>query len=440
MSIEKEFQSILGKPSVVTKKSDLSQFSIDGLVPKAVLYPKNEEEISEVMKFASRKSIPILPIGSGTKRSIGNILKEPSVLLSTSKLNHVLEHESRDLVATAQCGITVKELQKTLGKSGQFLPVDPMYAQSGATLGGIIASNASGPLRLRYGTLRELILGIKVVRSDGTIFKGGSKVVKNVAGYDLPKLFVGSLGTLGIITEATLRLYPIQDKSQTYLVSFTTLEKCADTVSELLKSELVLNSLELLNPALVTKAAEHAQIELNRKKYALAIRVMNVDQAVNEQIALVKKVCNKNRGQGIVLESNIENALWEGIINLPWTEDDSDRVKIKCGVKKSDVPGIFVKLEELTKDLAVKSYSSAKAGNGVVDITLSGEAGDLLSIIEQTRAHSKQKGGSLVIEEAALQVKQNIDVWGDMGSALSLMKRIKSNFDPAGILNPGRFI
>lgn len=440
MSIEKEFQSILGKSAVLTKKSELSQFLIDGITPRVILYPENEAQISEVMKFASQKSIPVLPIGSATKRGLGNIPQDLAVILSTQKLNRVLEHESRDLVATAQCGITLKDLQDRLGQSSQFLPVNPMHVDSGATLGGIIASNASGPLRLGYGTLRELVIGIKVVRSDGTVFKGGSKVVKNVAGYDLPKLFVGSLGTLGIVTEATLRLYPVADISQTYLVSFTSLEKCAETVSGLLKSELVMNSLELLNPAMVSKITEHSGVGLKRKKYALAIRVMNVEKAVSEQMALVKKVCNKSRGQGLVVEGDIENELWDGIINFPWIKTDDEQVKLKAGVMKTDVPGIFTKLEELSQKSSIETYASAKAGNGIVDVSMSGSTGDLLPLIQELRAHCEQISGSLVIEDAPISIKKEIDVWGDIGPALSLMKRIKLNFDPAGILNPGRFI
>ena len=440
MSIDKEFRSILGKAGVITKKSELSKFSIDGITPKAVLYPKNEEEISEVMKFASKKSISVMPIGSATKRGLGNIPAGLDVLISTKNLNRVLEHEARDLVATAECGITLKSLQEALGKERQLLPVNPMYIDEGATLGGIIASNSSGPLRLRYGTLRELILGIRVVRADGTVFKGGSKVVKNVAGYDLPKLFVGSLGTLGIITEATLRLYPVPERSETYLVSFTTLEKCAEAASELLKSEIVLNSLELLNPAFVSQVTERSGIELKRKKYALAIRIMNVGEAVDEQMALAKKVCNRHRGQGVIVKGDAEDKLWHEIVNFPWNETGEGRVKLKAGVTITDAAGVLSELELLTDKSGITAYGSAKAGNGIVDITLLGDTQELISIINKRREHAVKLGGSLVIEDAPVEIKQEIGVWGDMGSGLPLMKRIKSNFDPGGILNPGRLV
>jgi glycolate dehydrogenase FAD-binding subunit len=436
----KEFISILGESNVTAESSELESYSVDGLVPKAVLFPETERQISEIMKVASRESVSIMPMGSGTKRSLGNIPPQLDVLLSTQKLNLLLEHEARDLVATTQCGVTLENFQNKLKDDNQFLPVNPMHAACGATLGGIIASNSSGPLRLRYGTLRELLIGIRVVRADGTVFKGGSKVVKNVAGYDLPKLYVGSLGTLGIITEATLRLYSIPERSETYLVSFTTLEKCSEATVELLKSDLVMNSLELLNPALAREVAERTGIELKRRKYALAIRVMNVDKAVSEQMSLVKKVCNKGRGQGVTVDGAEEEKLWEEIVNYPWNTTQENMVKLKAGVLITDVPRVFSELEEHANQKDVTVYASSKAGNGIVDITLKGELSSLSSLVKNLRIYTASLGVSLVIEAAPPDLKSGVDVWGGMGSGLALMKRIKSNFDPAGILNPGRYI
>jgi len=436
----KELISITGEAGSLSDSSVLGGYSVDGLVPKAVLFPESEAQISEIMKVSSRESISVMPLGSGTKRSLGNIPTCLHVLLSTQKLNRVLEHEARDLVATLECGVTLESLQSRLKDNNQFLPVNPMHTARGATLGGVVASNASGPLRLRYGTLRELLIGIRVVRADGTVFKGGSKVVKNVAGYDLPKLFVGSLGTLGIITQATLRLYPVPERGETYLVSFTTLEKCAETVMELLKSDLVMNSLELLNPPLVMELADRTGIEAKRGEYALAVRVMNIDKAVSEQMSLVKKVCNEVRGHGATVDGALENKLWEEIVNYPWNESSEDRVKLKTGVLITDVPRVFSELEELLNQKDVVAYASAKAGNGIVDITLNGGASTLTSLVKSLRNLAESLSGSLVVEAAPPDLKRQIDVWGDMGPGLALMKRIKFNFDPGGILNPGRFV
>jgi glycolate oxidase FAD binding subunit len=194
------------------------------------------------MKAASRARASVVPRGSGTKTGIGNKPLGADIVLSTRKLNRVIAHESSDLVATTECGITLTELQSHLGRKNQFLPVDPPHVQGGATVGGIIAANDSGPLRLRYGTSRELLIGMKVVRADGSIFKGGSKVVKNVAGYDMPKLFVGSLGTLGIIAEATFRLYPVPESSGTYFACFESLDEAHGAVRSLIDSALVINA------------------------------------------------------------------------------------------------------------------------------------------------------------------------------------------------------
>lgn len=430
---------IVGRKNALTDNSELMGYSVDGIAPKAVLFPEGEEEISEIMKLASRESVSVMPVGSGTKRGLGNIPSKLDVLLSTQNLNRVLEHGAGDLVATSECGVTLSDFQDVLKDKNQFLPIDPMHMATG-TLGGIIASNSSGPMRLRYGTLRELLICIKVVRADGSVFKGGSKVVKNVAGYDMPKLYIGSLGTLGIMTEATFRLYPIPERSETYLVSFTSLEKCGETVMELLKSDLVMTSLELLSPALVKRVVESAGIDLKRKTYALAIRIMNVEKAVSEQISLVKKVCGRSRGVGVSIEGGIEEKLWGGIINFPGSLSRENSTKLKAGVLITDVPRVFRALEKLSEEKGIKAFASAKAGNGIMDVSLEGEPECLLPVVKSLRELTSSLKGSLVIEDAPRELKSGIDVWGDMGSALPLMKRIKSSFDPRGILNPGRFI
>ncbi|HKQ32127.1 MAG TPA: FAD-binding oxidoreductase, partial [Thermodesulfobacteriota bacterium] len=235
-SLYNELKGIVGGENAVDDPQLLGPYAVEGVKPAIALFPGSVEQISEIMKAASRASACVIPMGSGTKRALGNRPSGADIVLSTGKLNRVIEHESADLVATTECGITLRDFNAGLGVKNQFLPVDPPHIAAGATVGGIIATNDSGPLRLRYGTSRELLIGMKVVRPDGSVFKGGSKVVKNVAGYDLPKLFVGSLGTLGIITEATFRLYPVPESSRTYLAAFESLGNAHDAVRTLIDS------------------------------------------------------------------------------------------------------------------------------------------------------------------------------------------------------------
>lgn len=429
---------IVGGENAVDNPELLEQFSVECVTPGIVLYPGSVEQISEVMKAACRAGVSVIPMGSGTKRALGNKPASADIVLSTKKLDHIIEHESADLVATTECGITLSGLNASLGMKNQFLPVDPPHIDDGATVGGIIAANDSGPLRLRYGTARELLIGMKVVRPDGSVFKGGSKVVKNVAGYDLPKLFVGSLGTLGIIVEATFRLYPVPESSRTWFTSFESLDRAHDAVRTLIDSNLVINALEHMNPALAGEIAENHAPGRDGHRYSLAVRIMNVTRAVEDQMKTVEDVSRENGGDGFVIEGGKEEDFWKDVREFPRTNVDSTFAVLKAGLLISDVPRIFLALENLTEKYGIRARASARAANGVVIISVTGDKEILPVAIKELREFAESAGGSLIITGASADIKPGIDAWGSIGSSLGLMKRIKSGFDPGNILNPGR--
>ena len=429
---------IVGKENAIEEPRLLESSSVDGVKPAIVLFPENIEQISEIMKAASRDCLAVIPRGSGTKSGLGNRPGRADIVVSTKRLNGVIKHESADLVVTAECGITLADFQAQLALENQFLPVDPPHARDGATIGGIIASNDSGPMRLRYGTSRELLIGMKVVRADGSVFKGGSKVVKNVAGYDMPKLFVGSLGTLGIIAEATFRLYPVPELSRTYLAGFESLDRAHNTVKSLIDSNLVITALEHLTPGLADDISGRAGVVMSKRGYTLAVRIMNVARAVEDQIKTVADIFSGNGGQGAVLEGGKEDAFWDEVREFPWRPAASPGAVLKAGVLISDVPRLFLTLEDLSRAGGVAAHASARAANGVVIISISGDKDHVVDAVKKLREFSESAGGSLAVLEASPEVKAHVDAWGSIGSSLGLMKRIKSGFDPLNILNPGR--
>lgn len=437
-SLKNELTGIVGGENAVDDPRLLEPFTVEGIKPGIALFPKNIEQISEIMKAASRAKACVIPMGSGTKRALGNRPSGVDIVLSTRKLNRVVEHESADLVATTECGITLSELNAGLGVKNQFLPVDPPHIAGGATIGGIIATNDSGPLRLRYGTSRELLIGMKVVRPDGSVFKGGSKVVKNVAGYDLPKLFVGSLGTLGIIAEATFRLYPVPESSRTYFAAFESLDEAHDTVRSLIDSNLVINALEHMNPALAGGLAGSYGPGQDISRYSIAVRIMNVSRAVDDQMKTVVGITQGNGGNGFMIEGEKEEAFWKDVREFPWMPLDSPYAVLKAGLLISEVPRIFLALERLADKFGIRARASARAANGVVIISVAGANETVLTAVKELREFSESAGGSLVVSEASPDIKPGIDVWGTIGSSLNMMKRIKSGFDPGNILNPGR--
>ncbi len=414
-------------------------YSVGGVAPRIVLFPGSVEEVAEIMKAASRDSLSVVPMGSNTKRGLGDALERADAALSVKRLNRILEHESADLVATAECGITLSAFQEGLGGKNQFLPVDPPHAAKGATLGGIIASNDSGPERLRYGTTRELLIGMKVVKADGSVFSGGAKVVKNVAGYDLPKLFVGSLGTLGILVEATFRLYPVPEYSRTCIAGFGSLEDSQAAVHALLNSDLVMTSLEHITPALAEAVAARTGMFVKRGRYHLAVRIANVEKAVRDQSDLVNGILGRHGAEAYVVEGGDEDSFWSEIRDLPGGDAGEGRAVCKAGVVISEVPSVF-KVLEMIADGGVTAFASARAGNGIVMITLEGDNHALVSAIDSLRMVAESGGGTLVINDAPPDVKTAAGVWGDLGSGYALMKKIKSGFDPLNILNPGRLV
>src|SRR5919109_5514446 len=200
-----EIRAIVGEAHV---RAASVEDAVDGLRPQVIIETANADEVSKVLKTATDVGVQVIPRGGGTKLGWGNRPRAAQVIISTSRLKRVVEHAWGDMTATVEAGCTVQQFQQTLAEHGQLLALDPLWPEK-ATIGGILSTNDSGPLRIRFGSLRDLIIGITLVLPDGTIAKSGGKVVKNVAGYDLPKLATGALGTLAVITDAVFRLHPV---------------------------------------------------------------------------------------------------------------------------------------------------------------------------------------------------------------------------------------
>src|SRR5919202_2840773 len=211
--------------------------AVDGVEPAFVAEPGSIEETSELLSLVGEEGLAVARGGGGTKDSLGNPPRELDLILSTARMNEIVEHVPGDQVVRVQAGMRLQDLQERLAGSDQMLGIDT--PEEGATIGGVVAANSSGPRRHRYGTIRDLIIGITVVLSDGTVAKAGGKVVKNVAGYDLPKLFTGSLGTLGIIAEVTFRLHPLPQEVRSVSFSLPTTAALNELVLKILDSTLI---------------------------------------------------------------------------------------------------------------------------------------------------------------------------------------------------------
>jgi len=440
--------------------------AIDGVRARFVVAPGSVAEVSAVMRLAHGAGLAVAPRGGGTKIGWGNKPTRLDLILSTARLNRVLEHAAGDLVVRAEAGVTLEALQETVASAGQRLALNPPERQ--ATLGGIVAANPSGPLRLRYGTVRDLLIGITVVLADGTVAKAGGKVVKNVAGYDLCKLYTGSLGTLGIIVETIWRLHPLPAARRTVAVELATPQAAGAAVQALLHaplSPLALDALELRwapsPPTPLPQGARGAIASDHAPGYTedgsplprvgrgvggegipggeglLAVLFEGIEPGVVAQ-ARAAETLLAEYGVARALTADEQDALWREAVAYPWQHGD---VGLKLAHPPAALPAVLQDIMELAGAHAIVTRITGHAGTGVTLVALTGgEVTALPAVIAELRERVARAEGSVVVPQALLDIKEKLDVWGPVGDALPLMRRVKERFDPAGILNPGRFV
>jgi glycolate oxidase FAD binding subunit len=414
-----ELQNIVGAENV---REATAEDAVDGVEPSLVVEPGSIEETSEVMKLASRGGLAVSPRGGGTKMGLGNPPRRVDLILSTARMNGIIEHVPGDQIVRTQTGLKLQDLQDNLAESDQLFGVDP--PGEGATVGGVVAANASGPRRLRYGTVRDLIIGIKVVLADGTVAKAGGKVVKNVAGYDLSKLFTGSLGTLGIIAEANFRLHPSRESARTVSLEVdqpTQIPQVAQALTHSSFTQFVLDALEM---------------RWENDRGVIAALFEGIEPAVEAQSSAATELL-RSHGEANVLGKDDGEEFWESFARRPWATGD---VALKIAAPPSELTAVLDSVIGATERAGVEVRLAGHAGTGVTFAGLSGEEDGLVEAVEEVREIRVRRGGSVVVQEAPLAIKERLDVWGTAGDYLGLTRRVKEKFDPGYVMNPGRFL
>ena len=441
----RKLKEIVGEEYVVAGDG-VSAYAVDGKVPQAMVLPASVDEVSALMASASTEGLRVVPWGSGTKITLGAIPDGIDLVVGLSRLNAMVAHEPADMTATFQAGIPFREAQEMLAHSGQFIALDPPYAHR-ATIGGILATNSSGPRRFRYGSARDLLIAVRVVQADGKIIKGGAKVVKSVSGYDMNKLFIGSLGTLGIIVEATFRLYPVPKVEKTYLISFASVDGACEVVARVLDSSLVPSAVELLCPVASRLVIDQLGLSWPKDYYGVALAIGSVSQeAVDAQLEVVARISKNGDGdEGHRLEGQDHVSFWQATCGV--SMGDGFKTVLKASVLISRVAEAVRLGQNLAARLGLDIAIVAEAGSGIVRYHFAHQGDTSHSpqqwvgeAVNQLRTFAQDCGGSLVVTEALPEVKNEVDVWGPVGSAISLMQGLKSQFDPQRILNPGRFV
>lgn len=417
-NLYKRFNAIVGESNV---RATDEKHSVDGVRPHMIVAPGSEEHVATVLQSADEAGLAVLPRGGGTKLSLGNPPTKGDIILSTERLNHLLEHAYGDMTATAEAGITLATLQEKLKTHGQMLALDAPFPEH-ATLGGLIATNTSGPLRVRYGTLRDLVIGIGVVLPDGTRAQSGGKVVKNVAGYDLMKLFTGALGTLGMITTVTVRLHPLPATTGTIVV---------DMPDETAASQFMIDlNHSTLTPTGVQLVAEHG-------KYAIYVRFGGPAASVATQCQTIRNITS-GRSQCRELEDGEAEEAWQAQSAI--YDSDDHTIIARISTLPSAIGATLYTIDRTAQRLGVKWQAIIQAtGTGILRLDGTNDE-TLLALAGLLRMRVAGIGGHFVLERLPLSSKARLDIWGAPTDAFPLMRRIKEQFDPHNTLNPGRYV
>jgi D-lactate dehydrogenase (cytochrome) len=414
--------------------------------PDVVIWPLSAEEISRILKLANRKRIPVTPWGAGTSVEGNPIPVEGGIVISLQQMNHILELRTEDLQVRVEAGVMHNELNQFLSRYGLFFPPDP---GASATIGGMVGNNASGIRTIKYGSTKDFVLNMVVVLPSGEIIHSGTNAMKSSSGYDLCRLFVGSEGTLGVVTEVTLRLMGLPAEFMAAVVQFTTVREATDTVSMIMRSGLSPTALELLDVPTVQVVNRYKKLSLEERPILFIEFHGTSSVALKEDLEVVKEICADHHSfrfnAGIGREER--NRLWEARhevhdaikANNPGTSS----LVIDTAVPISKYSEMVEWGQKVLEKKGLKGYAFGHAGSGNLHMEILGIAGDererhkVEEAGEEIVSFALEKGGT-VTGEHGIGIGKKKFMKREHGESLKLMKQIKELLDPKGIMNPGK--
>jgi glycolate oxidase FAD binding subunit len=430
-SVGEALVSIAGREGVRDDDAALAAAAIDGLRPRWLVRPGSIEQLSRVLALAHDAGLAVIPRGSGAALELGSPPARADLVVDLRGLDQVIEYNPADLTVTVQAGVSAGALAARLAPHRQWLALDPP-GSAARTLGGIAATNASGPLRARYGTLRDLLLGVRFVQADGVVTWGGSKVVKSVSGYDVPKLMVGALGTLGVLGELTLRLHARPDAERSWLVLLASAAETQAFVERMIASPLQPSRIEFFNG----EALE--ALSLESAGAGVAVSIASVTEAVREQ------------GERLGTMAKIGGARVAPLPDGFWTAADSALTcppgwtalhVVSLADRLADTAGA---IESAARAVAPRSEVrlSGCAALGTFRVLLGGAGGaEVAAFTTRVRHRIAATGGSAVIARGSAELRRTVDPWGPVEpGSFALMRALRDEFDPGRVLNPGRYV
>lgn len=407
-------------------------YLIDGRSPSLAFAPASVDDLARCLAAISEAGLSAAPWGGGTQIGLGNLPEALDIVLDTRRLQDLVRFEPGDLTVGVQAGCTLSELNSRLAEHGQMLPVDAADPER-ATIGGLVAAGLSGPRRYGYGALRDLIIGITVVLPDGRIAKGGGNVVKNVTGFDMMRLYHGSLGALAVIVQVNFKLVPRPLSERTVVGSYVDFASLAVAAEQVRLSQLGPTAIVALDPG------ASGGVGVASDRWSLLLRCEAPPVAVARQAERLAELIGRGAGEVAILDAQATPALWQHAARWLSAAASESECNVRIGAQPSQLGSRLAEIDRALERCELEGTQMIDFGAGLVYIRY-GRPGATQSRLQATWKVLSGLGSHAALLSAPAEVKQGIDVFGPEPAGLEVMRALKAQFDPARVLNRGRFV
>jgi glycolate oxidase len=453
-AVKDELKAMVGEGRYFDNQEDLLMYSYDAFMvkgmPEAVLLPVSTEEVSRIMKVASRERIPVTPRGAGTNLTGGSVPTRGGIALSFTKMNRILNIDKENRSAAVQPGVINMDFQKELAKRGLYYPPDP-GSMAVTTMGGNVAENAGGPRAVKYGVTKDYLLGLEVVLASGQVMRTGGKTLKNVTGYNLTQLFCGSEGTLGVITEITVKLIPLPETKRTLQAAYKNLSDAGKTVSRVFEIGILPVALEILDKTFINIIEDYTHLGLPREAEALLlIEVDGPETAVAPQAERLTQLCREMGAHEVKVAKTVaeNDEIWRARRSAYGAEARLRPTAIAedCTVPVGNLVAMFHEVAKIAEKYKLLIPVLAHAGDGnlhpqiLTDNRDEEEMKRVMKAIDEISIKAVELGGTLTGEHGIGIAKREILPLELGDAAMEITKNIKMAFDPLNILNPDKVV
>ncbi len=428
---------------MATDEATRASLDVDGKIPALVVYPAAAEQVAVVLAFASDHDLAVIPCRNATKLGVGNPPRRYDIALCLKEMNRVSHYEPDDLTVSAEPGMEFGDFQRFVSGHDLWLPLDPPGGAR-ASLGGIVATNSTGPLRLLYGAPRDMVLGMKIATCEGKLIKAGGRVVKNVAGYDLGKLLIGSYGTLGVIVEVSFKLYPLPARRATFVMPTGTLGIARHLRRRILHSPLSPMRMVLLDALASARIRRGTPLAGEANEPEIWVQFGGSERVLERCVRELEELGAAAGARLHRLSGENAELIWSRISGFRgWlAEAYPGAVILKAVLPDSSSEEFLSRACQEAENEIVTLLSSVQMGVGIVHLGFLGDYAlpTAPSLIERLRRAAQGLGGALVVQHCPAGVRERVEVWGAPGDDFEVMAKLKATWDPKGILSPGRFV